>query len=257
MLEFDAATARLLEIAYQGADVTRRRRANFDALEPRPGEHILDIGCGNGLLSAEIARAVGPEGRVTGIDPSAEMRALAVERCAEYPWVALVEGTAEALGVADGAADRAVSLQVFEYLPALGPALAEAHRALRPDGRLVIGDWHWDTLVWESDEPDRMAGMIRLWDGHLSERRVPALLPEALAAAGFEAERMIPVTFCDTHLAPDGLAMMMLRLMERYAVAKGAAEGMPAAWRAEQEDRAAAGRFFFSMTHYVAVARRR
>ena len=70
MLKFDAETTKILDDAYQGADITRRRQASFDALTPIPGETIIDIGCGNGLLTGELARAVGPKGRVIGIDPS-------------------------------------------------------------------------------------------------------------------------------------------------------------------------------------------
>lgn len=73
MLKFDEDTARLLEDAYQGADVSRRRRAAFDALMPAPGEQLLDLGCGNGLLTLELARAVGPAGHVTGLDASPQM----------------------------------------------------------------------------------------------------------------------------------------------------------------------------------------
>ena len=46
MLQFDEETARLLEIAYQGADVTRRRRMAFDALHLAAGDVVVDIGCG-------------------------------------------------------------------------------------------------------------------------------------------------------------------------------------------------------------------
>lgn len=259
MLEFDAETARTLEIAYQGADVTRRRRANFDALAPRAGEHILDIGCGNGLLTLELARAVGARGRVTGIDPSAEMRALAADRVAAFPSAEIVAGTADALPVADGAADRAVAVQVYEYLDraAIATALAETRRALRPGGRLVVGDMHWDGLVWASDEPARMAAVLEVWDRHLAERCVPEHLPALLETAGFETEGMIPVPFCDTRLAPDGLAAMMLVVIERYVTGTGEiAPDTARAWAAEQAARAAEGRFFFAFTHFVAVARR-
>ena len=159
MLRFDADTARLLEIAYQGADVTRRRRASLEGLRPEPKDHIADIGCGNGLLPLELARAVGDGGQVTGIDPSADMRALAEERYAAFPNVAVVDGSAGSLPFGDGAVDKAVSLQVFEYLADIPAALAEARRVLRPDGRVVIGAMHWDTLAWHGDDAARMKRM--------------------------------------------------------------------------------------------------
>ena len=45
MLKFDSETTKLLEIAYQGGDVSRRRRKAFDAIQPVDGDFIVDIGC--------------------------------------------------------------------------------------------------------------------------------------------------------------------------------------------------------------------
>lgn len=257
MLEFDEKTARLLEIVYQGADATARRRANFDALAAAPGDTVVDIGCGNGMLTAELARAVGPEGRVIGVDPSAHMRKPAAARCGEFDWVEIVEGAADALPLADGAADKAVSVQVFEYLSDIPAAVAETHRVLRPGGRLTIGDIHFDSLAWHSDDPARMQRIIDAWDHHFTERRVPARLPPILRDAGFELEGIVPATVCDWQLRPDGLASMMIRLMSRFASKNDLVPADEAgAWAEEQEALAAVGRFFFSLTHFVTVARK-
>ncbi|KUJ85633.1 ubiquinone biosynthesis protein UbiE [Ruegeria marisrubri] len=255
MLEFDEATARVLDNAYLGADISRRRRACFDALAPVPGESILDLGCGTGLLALELSRAVGPEGQVTGIDPSDDMLSSARERCAGRDNIRLEEGAAEALPFDAGQFDKAVSLQVFEYFDDMRPALRELHRVLRPGGRLVIGDMHWGTLCWHSDHPDRMEHMLRIWDGHLAERCVPALLPERLRECGFAADRIEPVTFCDTVLRADGLAALMIRLISAYARQKS---DLPPndvkAWVHEQEKLAEQGRFFMSITHFVWIS---
>lgn len=96
MLKFDAETAKILDNAYQGADFTARRLVSYNALSPNPGETLLDIGCGNGLLTLDLARATGPEGRVVGIDPSADMRKVAAARCAGQPHVTFRDGLAGA-----------------------------------------------------------------------------------------------------------------------------------------------------------------
>lgn len=257
MLEFDAKTTRILDAAYQGADISRRRRMSFDALDPQPGDRILDLGCGPGLLTLELARAVGSEGEVIGLDPSEAMRAAAAERCREAPAAHILDGNAQTLPFADESFDKAVSIQVFEYFDDLDGPIAELARVLRPGGRLVISDMHWDSWIWSSGDRGRMQRMMAAWDGHLADRIVPERLPGILAAAGFRQIRASPLTLCDTALKPDGLARMMMILMGAYARQNTLLpEEEIAGWLEEQQVRAAEGRFFMSITHFVTVAER-
>lgn len=257
MLRFDDATTAVLERAYQGADFRNRRQASFDALAPVAGERLIDIGCGNGLLTRELALAVGPEGQVIGIDPSAEMLALAEDRIRDLDNVQIIEGAAETLPLEDGSLDGALSLQVFEYLEDPSISLRETHRVLRRGGRLVLGDMHFGTLAWYSDDPERMERMCKSWDRHVADNALPAKLPGLLREAGFEIASVEPLTFVDTTLRPDGIVRMMMILMENYAVSNGHVPADEArAWVEEQEDLAAQGRFFQTLTHFVVSARK-
>lgn len=257
MLKFDAETTRLLEIAYQGGDITRRRRLSFDTVDPMPGETILDIGSGNGMLTAELARAVGPTGRVIGVDPSEDMRKPAIERCGSFAWVEFRDGLADALPLGDESVDKAVSVQVFEYLDNIPAAVQDACRVLKRGGRLVVSDIHFDSLVWFTEDQARMDRMVAAWDDHFTERRVPAILPPLMREAGLVVESVNSVTISDHVLKPDGLAIMMIRLMENYAIQTGlVSEDEATAWRAEQEQLAADGRFFFSITQFAVSARK-
>jgi arsenite methyltransferase len=255
MLQFDAETTRLLNQGYMGADLTRRRQASFDAIAPQPGEHILDIGSGGGFLLAEMARAVGPSGKIIGVDPSADMNAVATQHCADYPQVSLHQSDAHSLPLPDGTIDKAVSVQVFEYLNDIPAALAELARVLRPGGRAVISDTHFGSLIWHSDHPDRMQEMLRSWDRHFTEPNVPELLPSLMPAAGLHIEKVIPHTIVDAVFRPDGLANMMIVLMARYALDSGQmSPEIVQVWRDEQTALAKAGRFFFSVSQFVTVA---
>ncbi|SFU17662.1 methyltransferase domain-containing protein [Sedimentitalea nanhaiensis] len=255
MLKFDAATAQILEEGYQGADVSRRRRASFDALSPCGGERILDLGCGNGLMTLELARAVGSRGHVTGVDPSPDMMAVARTRCEGRDNVTLLQGAAADLPLKSDQFDKAIVLQVMEYFDDRTPCLHELHRVLRPGGRLVIGDIHWDTLAWHSSDMDRMTRMIDVWDAHLAERRLPALLPSELRTCGFAVDHLHPESLCDITLRPDGLARMMMILIRNYAISSGGIpESEARAWFQEQQDLARSGQFFFAITHFVVTA---
>jgi arsenite methyltransferase len=257
MLKFDKETTRLLEIVYQGADITRRRQASFDALRPIAEDSIVDIGCGNGLLTLELARAVGHDGKVIGVDPSEEMRKPALERCSEFDWVEIAHGTANELPLETASIDKAVSVQVFEYLDDILGAVGEAHRVLKPGGRLVIGDIHLDSLIWFSEDTARMNRMVEAWDHHFTERGVSTLLPPIMRNAGFVIEDIRPLTICDYTLKPDGLATMMMQLMARYAAENNHVPVEEAqAWLDEQKSLAEDGRFFYSLTHFVVSAQK-
>lgn len=257
MLQFNAETTRLLTIAYEGAELTRRRQASFDALKPSPDDTILDVGCGNGLLTAELARAVGSRGKVIGVDPSVDMLAAAKERCVSYANVDFVEGVADTIPVADATADKAVSVQTFEYIEDVSGAVDDVLRCLKPGGRLVISDLHFGTFVWASDDPERMSKVIASWDHHFVSGTLPERLPSLLKAKGHEIEAVVPFTMTDHELKPDGLAIMMMHLMKNYAVSNDHVEDTVAqAWFDEQESLAKEGRFFFSLTQFVVVARK-
>src|SRR5215217_5201099 len=96
-MQFDGAAARRLEAAYLTPDVVAQRCTQLRILEPRPGERIVDVGCGTGLFVADLAQIAGPDGRVLGVDISPDVLALARRRCADWPWVACEQGDAAAI----------------------------------------------------------------------------------------------------------------------------------------------------------------
>ncbi|WP_370212466.1 methyltransferase domain-containing protein [Roseovarius sp.] len=255
MLKFDATTTKLLEIAYQGGDVSRRRRMAFDALHLSEGDVVADIGCGNGLLTEEIARSVGTTGKVIGIDPSVDMRTPASSRCSGYQTVQIIDGLADSLPLQDGEVDKVAAVQVLEYVTDIPAAIGEAHRVLKKGGRFVAVDTGCKTLDWFTNDEDRMRRVREAWDHHYNEPRVAAHWPRLTREAGFVAVEVEPFTFTDTTLRPDGIAFMLLHLMSRYAAENGHMHASDTeAWFEEQIELAKQERFFFSLTYYLMSA---
>ena len=76
-LEFDESMAAQLEVLYRRRDLVRRRRLVQEALAARPGERVLDVGCGSGFYVTGLLDGVGREGSVTGVDRAPAMLAVA------------------------------------------------------------------------------------------------------------------------------------------------------------------------------------
>ena len=103
----------------QTSDLYRRRLVVLDVLDPRPGECVLEVGCGGGLLLPAIASAVGPSGRVVGIDISADQIDAARRTCADHPNIEAVVLDVRQLPYEPGSFDAVVAVQVIEYLDIL------------------------------------------------------------------------------------------------------------------------------------------
>jgi len=121
------------------------RRVVYDNLvelsAAAPGERVLDVGCGPGYLSRRAARAVGPAGRVEGIDPSPE--AIAYATRSAPPNATFLVAAAEHLPHADRTFDLVISSFAIHHIAPdeRGAALREMRRVLRPGGRLLIADF--------------------------------------------------------------------------------------------------------------------
>ncbi|MGH2700000.1 MAG: methyltransferase domain-containing protein [Actinomycetota bacterium] len=129
----------------------------------RPGETILDVGCGAGIDTIIAARRTGPTGRVLALDFLLEMLERTAMAAAEAGLenVETVEGDMEAIPLPDDSVDQIISNGVINLSPRKARALAECARVLRPDGRFCVSDLTID----EEELPPEVLTHPAAWAG--------------------------------------------------------------------------------------------
>jgi SAM-dependent methyltransferase len=248
----------MLEDRAAHPDQVEMRRRFWEWLEVRPGEAVLDVGCGTGVWAREAAAMVSAGGRVLGVDPSRVLveaaRRLARERGAP-PHLAfeVVEGAA--LPFPDESWDLALAATLLTHVQGQTDVMREMSRVARRAGRVAVFDQDLETFVVNHSNRDLTRRFMNLHcDGRAdgwSGRRVLGLMRQA----GLTGVRCLPLAWVD----PDYGPYMRYSLQGRaaFAVERGAAtEAEAKAWLDELEGRARDGTFFGGLTYYGFVGTR-
>ncbi len=153
----------------------------------RSGEVVVDLGCGAGMDSFLAARAVGPHGRVIGIDMTDAMleKARANAQATGFKNVEFRKGYIEALPIEDESVDVILSNCVINLSPEKHKVYAEAHRVLRPGGRVMVSD-----VVLERVLPDVVLQSIEAYMGCVGGASLREDYLQTIRDAGFGEVRV-------------------------------------------------------------------
>lgn len=249
-----------LERIYAAPEIVEQRARTRAALGARAGERGLDVGCGPGLLACELAREVGPRGRIVATDASPDMLTVARDRARREhveERVGLVPSDAAWLPFADGAFDFVVAVQVYLYVPAIERALAEALRVLRPGGRLVVVDTDWDSCVWLTGDRERHRRIMEARTAEFAQPHLPPHLPRLLREAGFELSHAEVIPVLNVRYAADSFSVGIIAPTKDSAISQGVPRGDVEAWEADLRARTGDGDYFFSVNRFLFAAVRR
>lgn len=244
-INYDDAAAGRLEALYQGHDIAAQRADTLSRLALRAGETVLDIGSGPGFLCELMGEAVGPQGRVHGIDISADLLRRTAARN-RLPWVSFAAGDAMRLSEPDCSFDAFTCIQVAEYLSDVDAFAAEAFRILRPGGRGVILATDWDGVVWHSDNPRRMHRVLDAFGAHCADPHLPCTLAPRLRAAGFQVMAVGGFPIVNIAGRPGDYSHGLMRLVADYLRAEERLHHTEIdGWVEELDHLAEDGRYFF------------
>jgi ubiquinone/menaquinone biosynthesis C-methylase UbiE len=164
----------------------------------RAGQALLDVGCGPGTLTADLARRVAP-GRAVGIDRAEEVLAQARAHAArEGVRVELAVGDVYALDFRDASFDVVHAHQVLQHLTDPVRALRELRRVLRPGGVVALRDSDYASFAWAPLEPglERWLALYRAVARHnRAEPDAGRFLEGWARAAGFADVRATSSTW--------------------------------------------------------------
>jgi ubiquinone/menaquinone biosynthesis C-methylase UbiE len=217
----------------------------------RPGDMVVDLGCGPRADLPAFAAAAGGSGRVIGIDRDLEAVRQARDVATTLARVEVHQADIQALGLPTGSVDRVHTDRVLQHVPEPATALAEARRVLRRGGTAVFAEPDWDTLIIDYPDVATARAYTRYITDHVVRNATLGReLPRLAEKAGLSVGQIIPITavFRDAEAADRILGLR--RVTSRAVAAQYLSADSASEWLAYLASQS----FFASMTLFIVTA---
>jgi ubiquinone/menaquinone biosynthesis C-methylase UbiE len=222
-----------------------------DEMKINAGQVVLDLGCGPGTDLGAFAAAVGPAGRVVGIDSDPAAVSPARRLVSDWPQTTVEVADAHALPLSAGSVDRVHTDRVLQHVDNPASVIAEVARVLRPSGVAAFAEPDWDTLV--VDYPDlAVAEAYRRFVVEHAVRNAHAgrQLPALCEHQRLTAPRVIPVTAVFRDVTQADRILGFKRVTDRTVAAGYLSSRQADQWLTHLRT----GPFFASVTLFVTLA---
>jgi ubiquinone/menaquinone biosynthesis C-methylase UbiE len=244
---------KMMDRVQDAPDVQSARTELLERLDLRPGHTVLDLGCGPGDHTREVAALVAPDGRAVGVDFSASMIDEATRRQEASPVPATFEqGDAQKLHFPTGTFDACRTERMLCHIPDCEIALREMVRVVRPGGRVGILDVDMAGFLIDCSDLATSAAFVTAMADAMQHPWIGRTLRRRMAEIGLVdidvRPRLLEVTYA--------MVEPMIAMNSGLIRAAGVADEVLEAWRRELEYANLAGMFYMGMTVFSAVGRK-
>jgi len=255
MFTYDKKAAQEIERSYLTPEIIRQRSRTMDTLALQAGEQVLDAGCGTGLLLEQMAQSVGDNGRVVGVDYSADMLEVAGHRCDHLSNVELLQGNVEQLEFESESFDVVSCIQTLLYVKQVDVALAGIHRLLKPHGRVGILETDWRGVVFNSLDEPMTRKILDAWDDAVESPNLPVKIGSLLRKLGFRSIKVEAIPIINTSYTQNSFSSGMLEWFTRNAIKQAAITQQESdQWHQQVQDLVQQDAYFFCVNRFLFTA---
>ena len=225
---------------------TSRRLEILNALDLKPGHQVLDIGCGGGHLLEELAKAVGPNGKVFGLDTSEDQLKQAKERCISYDNIFTLQNFANSINLDNNSCDAVVSVQTFEYIEDVNESIQEVVRILKPESIFLNISILWDYYKFYGADKDLNNLIQETFKEHCFHQMLPMNITGKLKKFGFKHIKHKPLPVFITNRDDNSPAKYAAEVMAQFAIQQGVSKKKVNEWQSQLIKAEEEGRFAYT-----------
>jgi SAM-dependent methyltransferase len=228
------------------------KQRTYALLDLRPGNHVLDVGCGTGDDVRALARLVGKAGKVVGVDSSLTMIAEARRRSVGRGLPATFRhADAEHLPFADARFDGCRAERVLQHLTNPRTALAEMARVTRRRGRIVLVEPDYGTLTIRGADPMITRRILACRAAHFRSGQIGRQLPGLCRTVGLAEVSVSFINLTNTDFERDGELALLRKYVDGAQAAGAISENEGSNWLAELSETDGGG-YRHAITVFVA-----